>query len=98
MFSQTISKVEEEKANKVNDEMQNKLAIKSLFQSSGYKIFKESLDDLVAGTQDDITNLQKNSVDQGKLSQLNFKLGMARAYEQISNVLRGMLEEIEDKK
>src|SRR4051812_15046997 len=78
---------------KIDPQFQLKLGLQAFFDSNGYKLFRNELDELCIGAQDKIIALHKSSVNLDKLSDLNFALGGRAALQKVLFVL----EDLEDK-
>jgi hypothetical protein len=79
-------------------DIQRKLGLQSFFQGSGYKIFREELDQLVLGALDGINSIVKSGfVDEKKLAELNFKLGRKEALQKVLFVLEDMESELQER-
>lgn len=71
---------------------QNAVAIKSLLDSQGWKIFKDKIRSLYELEDFKIKKLTKGFVTEDKLQELNSRLAKQQVYEQILN----MEEELSD--
>ncbi len=75
------------------DELDRKMALKSLFDSQGFKLFKEELDGLIDSNEIKRDHLSKESSD-GET--LNFINGNKCGLQSVVYVLDGFREELEE--
>ena len=81
----------------LDESLQRKLKLKEFFLSSGFKIFKEELDQLLEGCELTIQDMLCAKIDDKKLADLNFKIGEREGIKKISYILDALEEELESK-
>lgn len=77
-------------------ELQAKLAAKAMLENPVFREFRFQLEQMCIGAQDDVVNLMKASVDEKKLSDLNFKLGVRKGLQNALRVIEGVESELND--
>ncbi len=75
------------------DSLDRKLAIKSLFDSQGYKMFKEELDALFEACY---INRDNASAEPCSSDKLNFINGIKQGLNSVDSILLGFREELEE--
>lgn len=79
---------------KAEERHQNKLALQSLIEASGMRVFKADLSDLMLYSVSEIESCHKGFVPEGKLAKLNFDLGRKAGLEMVLNTLQGYEDEL----
>lgn len=77
--------------------MQRKLALKSLLESSGIKLFNEELQLHIDCVINKVDKHQSECVNLETLSELNYDLGKKAGLEIVLSILRSFKEELENK-
>lgn len=79
----------------LDEEMQRKLAIESLFKSQGYSLLKAELDNFIEYADGCVAEHQSNGpVSVAKLDKLNHDLGRKAGLQMVLNVIQQFEEEL----
>lgn len=73
---------------------QNKLALQGLMESSGMRVFKADLSDLVSYADSEVDSCKKSFIPENKMAKLNFDLGRKAGLEMVLNTLQGYEDEL----
>lgn len=79
---------------KAEQKHQNKMALQSLIEASGMRIFKADLSDLMSYADSEINSCKKGFVPENKMAKLNYDLGRKAGLEMVLNTLQGYEDEL----
>lgn len=83
---------------KAEQKHQNKMALQSLIEASGMRVFKADLSDLVAYAESEIDSCKKGFIPENKMAKLNYDLGRKAGLEMVLNTLQGYEDELINEK
>ena len=80
----------------IDEKIQNKLALDAMFQSGGWLLFKERLNELFESNRYNIDKLTAGMVENESLQKFNFYLGEKKALQTVLGIKDELYEEFEE--